>query len=77
MYQQEFTEEKRPFSPHLTIARVKSAGNCDFQCKLEMSGLIRTNTCIVDHLTLFKSTLNPSGAVYDEIQRIMLGKKSH
>jgi len=70
----EFAEEKRPFSPHLTIARVKSPGDPDFAGILEQMNGIGTNTCIVDHLTLFKSTLHPSGAVYDVIKRIMLGK---
>jgi len=70
----EFTEEKRPFSPHLTIARIKAPGNTDFSKELEPLRGIGTDTCIIDHMTLFKSTLNPSGAVHYEIERIMLGK---
>lgn len=59
-------EEQRPFSPHLTIGRVKSGRNRDSLLRAmgaradEVIGPLR-----VDRVRLYRSTLTPKGAVHD------------
>lgn len=60
-----FPREKRPFSPHLSIGRVKSA--TDLRPVLsELERRVDTDfgTVQADRLILFKSTLKPTGAEY-------------
>jgi 2'-5' RNA ligase len=60
-----FVREKRPFSPHLTIGRVRSNTGLG-----EMVEAVRERTDIAgplftaDHAVLFQSILKPSGAEY-------------
>ncbi|MHC1740792.1 MAG: RNA 2',3'-cyclic phosphodiesterase [Anaerolineaceae bacterium] len=73
-----FPSEKRPFSPHLTLARVTD----------RTDGILLRNTyqklitfqktefgnLLVDHITLFQSTLTKSGAIYTPIERFRFNK---
>jgi len=63
-----FEPEKRPFHPHLTLARVKSLRGA-----AEMMDVVRSHqgkSCgefTASDLTLFRSELHPSGAVYTSL----------
>ncbi len=66
-----FPPEERGFEPHLTFAR--------FRKPEKELGLIRSGfedrafgTVRVEHLVLIRSTLKPSGAVYDAVARFPL-----
>ncbi len=68
-----FKKEKRDFSPHLTIARVKTA-----QGKEEIISLVDqySETIFeefpINHVTLKKSTLTPKGPIYETLKTIPL-----
>jgi RNA 2',3'-cyclic 3'-phosphodiesterase len=68
-----FPAENRPFSPHLTLGRVKSKRNLqplldcikigsDLECDFE-----------ADHYNVYQSALKPQGAVYTVLETIALG----
>lgn len=61
-----FPRETRPFTPHATIARVKSSDQSLFAT---LSTLDKTSygTCSIHGITLKKSTLLPSGPVYENL----------
>ena len=63
--------EKRPFSPHLTIGRVKqNIGSADMQkirTALEETRVGSLGTAQVTAVHLFKSDLKPTGAVYTRL----------
>ncbi len=70
-----FEKEKRPFSAHLTIARIKSAKN-----KEKLIQLINKyeNTEFqkikIDKIILKKSTLTPEGPIYTNLKEITIGE---
>jgi RNA 2',3'-cyclic 3'-phosphodiesterase len=63
--------EKRPFSPHLTIGRVKqnvsSTGMQKIRTALEETQVGSLGTMRVTAVHLFKSDLKPTGAVYTRL----------
>jgi len=67
--------EERPFSPHLTIGRVKSPRNQDRLLRAiearrdDVFGQRRT-----EYFTLYRSTLTSAGPIYEEIERFLLGR---
>lgn len=61
--------EERTFHPHLTIGRVK--GRADFEALFKVQ--YHSKEFRVDALTLFKSTLTPSGPIYERIGKFPLG----
>jgi len=71
-----FPGEDRPFSPHLTLGRVQpiadpAALRAITQVLQEIKpGVIGTTH--IDHITLFKSDLRPSGPVYSVMNRFPL-----
>jgi 2'-5' RNA ligase len=64
--------EDRPFSPHLTLARVKEPADLS-RAKL-FEGLTEKHfgTVHVDAITLFESRLSPKGATHVPLQRTAL-----
>jgi len=66
-----YPNERRPFSPHLTIGRVKQNVNSASMQKIRIAleetkvGSLGTNQ--VNAVHLFKSDLNPTGAVYTRL----------
>ncbi|MGB9721587.1 MAG: RNA 2',3'-cyclic phosphodiesterase [bacterium] len=60
-----FKKEDKKFHPHLTIGRIKTF------CKVDeiISKAIKTEQSLINEFVLFKSTLLPSGPVYEKIQR--------
>ena len=74
-----YKPEKRPFWPHVTLARVKSAGRGS---KRPMAvekppgrlskGLLEPVDCV--RVTLYRSELNPMGARYTPLARVELSR---
>ncbi|MBP7676069.1 MAG: RNA 2',3'-cyclic phosphodiesterase [Thermoanaerobaculia bacterium] len=68
-----FPREERPFSPHLTLARVKDPGS-----GRRLSQVVPSvpgepfGTLPVGSLVLFRSDLSPSGPDYSELLRVAL-----
>jgi 2'-5' RNA ligase len=66
-----YESEARPFSPHLTIGRLKQHVNgADLQAVragLEGTGVGALGRVSVDSVHLFRSDLKPSGAVYTRL----------
>ena len=75
---QGFKSEKRPFIPHLTLARVKQ--NCHLNERREFGELIEGAKYEpiyyfeVDKISIMRSHLLPGGAVYSKIADFRLGK---
>ena len=70
-------EERRSFSPHLTIGRVKSGRNRESLLRAmearfdEVIGPLR-----VPRITLYKSELTPQGAIYQVLEEFSLGVRT-
>jgi 2'-5' RNA ligase len=66
-----YPDEQRPFSPHLTIGRVKqninSAGMQEIRAALEGTRIGSLGSAKVSAVHLFKSDLKPDGAVYTRL----------
>ncbi len=66
-----FPRESRPFSPHVTIGRVREgidpSGRQQIGRALERAGLHGGYPWVVEGVALVRSTLTPSGAVYTVI----------
>ena len=61
-----FSRENRDFHPHLTLGRIKkSPALQDLFPELERAEQKEFGVTKVDRVALFKSTLTPSGAIYD------------
>jgi 2'-5' RNA ligase len=76
-----FEFEKRPFSPHLTLARIKQPLSLEAQQRLQRllhSGLAATSSAIypVQSLCVMKSELARSGAKYSCLNAFPLGGSS-
>ncbi len=66
-----FPREKRPFVPHLTVARARKHSKrrfrpTDFKTELNIPPFT------VNELILFKSTLTPEGPIYEKLKVIKL-----
>lgn len=75
-----FSPEKREFSPHLTLGRIR-----DKTTQMERSELgnaigslkiPKPPTFLVDRFNLMQSTLTSSGAIYHQIETVVLDKDS-
>ena len=70
-----FKEEKRAFTPHLTLGRLKSPrGKREVSRQIEASGECNCGTLTVREICLFKSDLKPSGAVYTKLKTFPLSE---
>ena len=68
-----FAKEGREFTPHITIGRVKSSdGRISLVEKLKQTKISQPQTQKVDKLTLLKSTLTPSGPIYEVLSQASL-----
>jgi len=74
-----YPDEQRPFSPHLTIGRVKqninTAGMQQIRTVLEKAEVGSLGISRVSAVHLFKSDLKPTGAVYTRLFSAPLGKE--
>lgn len=61
--------EQRPYTPHLTLARVREAGGLRSAALLENMSETRLGTTAVEAITLFESRLSPKGPTYMALQR--------
>lgn len=69
-----FPPEKRPFTPHLTLGRVRSGqGREALRRSLETVVLPAFPELQVRQLVLMQSTLRPQGALYTPLRQIALG----
>ena len=70
-----FLRESRPFSPHLTLARIKM-GERQVGLVLAMSGLLDLPLSLgqlaVDRVVLMRSELNSTGSVYTKLWDVRL-----
>jgi 2'-5' RNA ligase len=70
-----FPPESRPFSPHLTLARIKQGGRAVGRA-LESQGLLTESPVLgrlpVGALALMQSDLRPSGAAYTRLAEFAL-----
>ena len=62
------TPEKRPFRPHVTVARVRRGARVDQQ----VSPLSLRDTFAASAVTLYRSRLGPKGARYEPLARTPL-----
>jgi RNA 2',3'-cyclic 3'-phosphodiesterase len=70
-----FEVEGRPFRPHVTLARIRTplaVERARSLARVARSVRVRA-TELVEHITLFESTLAPSGARYRRIHAATLG----
>ncbi len=77
MVQIGFPKEKRQFSPHLTLGRVKylkEEGKELLIKKIEKSKGSHFGSQSIDRFILKKSTLTPKGAIYDDLLVVSSGQ---
>jgi 2'-5' RNA ligase len=67
-----FAKEKRAFTPHLTIGRVRPYRKPKELTTAFMALAFSADPFEVDHLTIMRSDLKPTGAVYTPLQVIKL-----
>ena len=67
-----FAPENRPFSAHLTLARVKDVVQGSAAAVRSTIGAIDVSParCSVNHATVFESRLSPSGSTYSSLLKI-------
>ena len=71
-----FPPEDRPFSPHLTLGRVRSArGKGGLARAIEKHREAEVGTFQVREVFLFRSELHPSGAVYTKLGEFLMRKE--
>ena len=69
-----FRREKRKFSPHITLARVRGGRNKEKLVDvIEQYKNAEFGTLAVDKIILKKSVLTPSGPIYSDVEIIELG----
>jgi 2'-5' RNA ligase len=67
-----FPPEDRPFSPHITIGRVKERGAGEYAPVLSLFRAEAAGTTTVRELCLIRSELTPSGPVHTVLDRVPL-----
>lgn len=67
-----FPKEKRKFSPHFTIGRVKSPKNIEKLMELVKSTDFEMEDIEVKEVTVMRSQLHPAGAIYTPLKKIPL-----
>jgi 2'-5' RNA ligase len=66
--------EDRPYSPHLTLARVRDAQGLRSAALLEDHRDVDLGAVRVEAITLFESRLSPKGPTYVALQQTPLGR---
>jgi len=71
-----FREEEHPFTPHLTLGRIKGNINMEnWRSSVSEEEITEIGAFYVYELILFKSELTPQGARYTKLASFPLGKK--
>ena len=68
-----FPRERRKFSAHFTIGRVKSPRNVEQLAQLVESTDFQTEEIQVTEVVVMKSQLDPAGAIYTPLKKVRLG----
>lgn len=69
----DFIVEKRKFTPHLTLARMKNPSSEHLGQFLEENALTKFDPFEVNHISLFESQLTHEGATYSVRENFYLG----
>jgi 2'-5' RNA ligase len=73
-----YTPEEKPFSPHLTIGRIREQASADelkhLLASLEKISIGMLGTFTAQNVYLFKSELLPAGPIYSHLFSAQLGK---
>ncbi|MCF7822940.1 MAG: RNA 2',3'-cyclic phosphodiesterase [Candidatus Marinimicrobia bacterium] len=64
--------DNRKFQPHITLGRVKSISRKSTFIHDFLSTEVRDTQFVADEVKWFKSTLTPSGAIYEELETFKL-----
>lgn len=67
-----YEREKRKFSPHLTIARLREPDRSSELSSLHLSRKFEPIAFEVDEIVLYESRLQPSGSEYSRLKRFSL-----
>ncbi len=67
-----FDEERNPFNPHITIARLKDAAPRDVRTYLQERGEFKIEPFITERFRLYESELGSEGAVHNVLQEYPL-----
>jgi 2'-5' RNA ligase len=67
-----YPKEKRKFSPHFTVGRLKSLKNIETLVELIQSTNFDTEDIQVKEVTVMKSQLHAAGAIYTPLKKIPL-----
>ena len=70
-----FARESKPFSPHLTIGRVRSARGAAEVAEMLIASSFDAQKFSVNEIIIMRSDLNPSGSVYTPQATIRLGRQ--
>lgn len=65
-------KDRKRFSPHITLGRVKKPGDFSALANFFKNLNFSSESLILDRLALVKSTLTPSGPIYDNVQEFKL-----
>jgi 2'-5' RNA ligase len=65
-------QDERPFSPHITLARLKPSPSRTFDAFLDQNRNLKLPPCSVRKFTLFQSRLTPQGAVHTPLRSFPL-----
>lgn len=68
-----FAPESRPFTPHLTLARIKSSKNKNL-LKQQLNSIGQATAFKVKSVRLYQSRLTPEGATYTVLEEFVLKK---
>ncbi|HUJ79930.1 MAG TPA: RNA 2',3'-cyclic phosphodiesterase [Nitrospiria bacterium] len=71
-----YPSEERPFSPHLTVARIRTPPRSVHALTgwLEQRRADRLAAMLVERIALMRSDVRPGGSVYTPVAEFMLGK---
>lgn len=73
LQEQGFEKEAKRFRPHLTLARVRESHQLDALLMAVQQFRVTPMAFMFDRLVLFKSTLTPSGSIYERLHEAKLG----
>jgi RNA 2',3'-cyclic 3'-phosphodiesterase len=69
------SESKRPFHPHITIARIKDAKNARSLIDKHLASTFESAEFEVKELVIYESKLLPAGSVYSKLEAFPLGER--
>jgi 2'-5' RNA ligase len=68
-----FHPEKRPYTPHLTVARLNPPSDVRRAAPDLLSLPVRSDSFLVDRVVLYRSLLSPRGATYQPLEWAPIG----